>query len=421
MKHVGLKTRTLDIAALKNTGTSGIVYVSTTGTADGDGSIARPFNTVTNAMNSITTATATNRVVIYVSPGTYTEGAISIKPNVFIVGESIHASRLNCTSISLDASWTSTLDNRCGFQSIGITLTQENGSNGHSSPYGMTLDFQTKGSTQGKAYFEDVLLFGTLYTNGNTNQVNQLWFKNMYFYKAATFDGVKSYHSGNTYFSTIKGIGTRSIFYASGFAPKWKVTLESGSTVTSTDYDGYGVGFASPNTMLMKYAMGESKTNVTDMLHEFENQHYNNFFNIYMNAQKALRGFAIDEAQRLGYNKVYYDDYGVYDGTEAVASGGAQLYYAYGARGSETDDNGKITSPLITGFPTDETTCILMATPTLGTPDITFEYSRNGGTTWSAISLDTATTIPAGASFKIRVNLKAWSWNFGWALLFNSV
>jgi hypothetical protein len=395
-------------------------YVAPSGSdTTGNGSLTKPFATISAAMNSITDASFSKRYAIQLAPGSYLETTIAIKPNVFILGEGL-VTRLTCTSITLHTSWNQTGDNRCGFKSLSLVVTQENTSNGHNSPYGIVADFQTKGSSEGKMYFEDVVIFGTLYANGNTNQINQLWFKNSYFYKAITFDGVKSYHSENTYFSTVKGIGTRSIFYVNSFPPKWKVDLQNGSTIDYGSNDAYGLGYAAENTMLLKYSMSESKNNVSQMLDEFSLQHYNNFFNIYMNAQKALRSYAIDEAQRQNFNKVYFDDYTVFDGTEAVASGGAQLYYGYGARGSETDNNGKITSPTIIGFPTTATTCILMGTPTLGDPDITFEYSRNNGTSWTNIPLDTLTNIPSGSSFKIRVNLKAWSWNFGWALLFNS-
>lgn len=117
-------------------------YVAVNGSDTiGDGSIGKPYLTVVAAMASILDASPTKRYSIRVAPGRYSETALAIKANVFIVGDEFLDTRIsNSVPFSLDASFTPAGDHRSGFVNINVASAVD-------------LDFNALSSNEGKFYF----------------------------------------------------------------------------------------------------------------------------------------------------------------------------------------------------------------------------------------------------------------------------
>lgn len=129
----------------------------------GDGSVSAPFASIGSAMAAITTASPTNRWIIRLGPGSYTEtGPIALKANVFIVGHHQRSTRVTSTGgWILDASFTPAGDHRSG--AIGLTLIGD-----------CTFDFNAVSSNEGKLYFNSCIFGGTISLTGfGTSGINQ--------------------------------------------------------------------------------------------------------------------------------------------------------------------------------------------------------------------------------------------------------
>lgn len=70
----------------------------------GNGSILRPYATVVFAMGTITDATITKKYSIMIAPGTYTEGVLTLKPYIFLVGRGL-STVYQSDRIDLDSTW----------------------------------------------------------------------------------------------------------------------------------------------------------------------------------------------------------------------------------------------------------------------------------------------------------------------------
>jgi len=83
---------------------SNIVYVGLNGNdTTGDGSIAKPYRTLSHALAAISTATDINPFLIELATGSYSETTINLKPNIYING---NRSILNISNVvGLDSSW----------------------------------------------------------------------------------------------------------------------------------------------------------------------------------------------------------------------------------------------------------------------------------------------------------------------------
>ena len=158
----------------------------------GDGTFTSPFSSISTAISSCASATPAQRWAIRVGAGTYTEAApLSIKPNIYIIGENTDAVRLSAPSYDLDSSWTGADDNRGGISNVTIV-------SGSTS-----LNFATVTSSAGKLYFRNMFFGGTVSLTGY-NAINQAQFIACEFFDAYSISGVNvAIHVNNTHFSTI--------------------------------------------------------------------------------------------------------------------------------------------------------------------------------------------------------------------------
>ena len=97
-------------SSLRNISFLNEYHVSKSGSATGNGSISKPFLTITQALTVAQTLAASTAVILYIHPGTYTENLSITKPNLSIVGMTStfsHACQINgniTVSFSSDAS-----------------------------------------------------------------------------------------------------------------------------------------------------------------------------------------------------------------------------------------------------------------------------------------------------------------------------
>ena len=411
MKNVGKVNDQFDIVSVKNTALENVRHVSTTGSSTGDGSLARPFDTITNAQNSITDASPTKRYVIKIAPGNYSEGAFTLKPNVFVEGDNVNTTKVTFTTISLDNSWNTNQDHRSGFKRLFLNISSND--NGHNAPYGITFDFNAKESVQGKIYFDNTLIFGTLYAKRiSTNEINQMAFRNTQFFKQATFDDIKSIHAGNEYYSTIKGIGSKSIFTVAGLINNDSFILENGATVSTYSVNSTNVSFTSSNNGYIITPGGNDKNNVRDALDELAIQNFDRWFYEQFYRAEALKSRAYTTALQYELNNIYYDNFPIDD--EFVTKNNVSYYYYSYNAGS---GSGTLTSEAITINQTSNKFILLATT---SNASVSFDYSLDG-TNWSGASLEVPITFTAGSStLYVRANLNEKAYIWSWAVLYNN-
>lgn len=139
-----------------------IVYVRKEGSdTDGDGTIAKPYLTITHAMATITDALWEKRYMIDLGPGNWADN-FSWKAWVFMRGSYLYATRLTGAIDINDSSWAvpgSHSDERAGAQDINFSGT-------------MSLDYASIGSSYGKFYYMNCNMNNTLVING-MHPVNQ--------------------------------------------------------------------------------------------------------------------------------------------------------------------------------------------------------------------------------------------------------
>jgi hypothetical protein len=136
-----------------------IVYVNEGGNdSTGNGSVNNPYLTIAHAMSTITYATASQRVIINLGPGTYSSN-FSLKANVFIIGSEPIATRLTGTIDINDASWNNANDNRSGFSNCTLVNA-------------ITFNFTAQSASAGKLYIYDCWFDG-LITMTADSSINQ--------------------------------------------------------------------------------------------------------------------------------------------------------------------------------------------------------------------------------------------------------
>jgi hypothetical protein len=145
----------------------------------GDGTLTKPYATIAAAMTSITDASPTKRYAIKVEAGAYTEGALTLKPNVFVIGDLKEAVRVTASSVALDASFSAggSVDNRSGMGRIIL--------NGACS-----FDWNAVTSAAGKLYFTEVSFGSAVTMNGYNNAIAQAQFDSCIFFGALTISGI---------------------------------------------------------------------------------------------------------------------------------------------------------------------------------------------------------------------------------------
>lgn len=143
----------------------------------GDGTFTKPFASIGAAMASITDASPTKRYIIKVEAGAYTESALTLKANVFIVGDLKEAVRITATSLSLDSSFTGTADNRSGLARVIINNA-------------VNFDWAAVTSGGGKIYCTEVSFSSTLNLNGYNNAMAQAQFNDCVMFGLVTISGI---------------------------------------------------------------------------------------------------------------------------------------------------------------------------------------------------------------------------------------
>ena len=145
----------------------------------GDGTFTKPFATIAAAMASITDAAPTKRYAIKVEAGAYTEGALTLKPNVFVIGDLKEAVRVTASSVALDSSFSgaSSVDNRSGMGRIILTGA-------------CNFDWDAVTSAAGKLYFTEVLFNSAVTMNGYNNAIAQAAFDSCQFFGSLTVSGI---------------------------------------------------------------------------------------------------------------------------------------------------------------------------------------------------------------------------------------
>ena len=454
MRYVGVFNEAGDIATLAKTATTQVRYVSKSGSATGDGSNARPFDTITNAMNSITDASVTKRYVIQIAPGNYTETTLNLKPNVFLVGDHYMTVRITTTTLQLDSTWNavSTVDNRSG----AIQVSFLNAAN---------FDFSTVTSSAGKLYFEDCSFASTL-TVKSYNSINQALFDGCYFYGATTMTGTTCFFTSSVFFNniainaattagtwqhqflfsriqgnvTINGTGNTS----SKQTHTWFLSTNISGTLTATgDYTyvnltsdstpenfdkathitgGAQVYFKNKVPYAPAYdgwyysTRGSSvPSSTTDGLDNLSAEAFNSWWSDNTDSVRDLRAYAIHEAQigTTKYNKVYYDN--LSDNTGFTITGTATYTYNTFIQGGT--GTSYVTTNAIT-IDAASTSFILYPIATNG--EAVYEYSLNG-TTWTACSAGVMATYTAGSTtLYVRVALDQNEFFWGWAILYNN-
>lgn len=157
------------------------VYVDQSGNdTTGDGTSNNPYLTITHAMSQITFASISNRVALFIGPGTWTD-SFALKPNIFLVGTVLNDVRLSGTITLNDSGWVVNNDNRSGAENIIFTVSE-------------TFDFTIQSSQQGKLYFTDCI-FNAVPVLVAFNPVNQVIFDYCRFFGGITQTGITSVFS----------------------------------------------------------------------------------------------------------------------------------------------------------------------------------------------------------------------------------
>ena len=143
----------------------------------GDGTFTKPFATIAAAMASITDATPSKRYIVKVEAGAYTEGALALKANVFIVGDLKEAVRVTASSVALASDFSGSADNRSGMGRIILAGA-------------CNFDWDAVTSQAGKLYFTEVSFSNTLNLKGYNNAIAQAQFNDCVMFGAVTISGI---------------------------------------------------------------------------------------------------------------------------------------------------------------------------------------------------------------------------------------
>lgn len=155
-----------------------VKYVSKNGNdAEADGSEEKPYLTIAAAMAAITDASPTKRYGIRVAPGAYTEGAIALKANVFIIGDLKEAVRITASSVSMAADFSGSADSRSGLARVIL-----NGA--------CNFDWAAVTSAAGKLYFTEVSFGNAVSMNGHNNGIAQAQFDSCQLFGTLTVSGI---------------------------------------------------------------------------------------------------------------------------------------------------------------------------------------------------------------------------------------
>lgn len=155
-----------------------VKYVSKNGNdAEADGSEEKPYLTIAAAIAAITDASPSKRYGIRVAPGAYTEGALELKANVFIIGDLKEAVRITASSVSMAADFSGSADSRSGLARVIITGA-------------CNFDWAAVTSAAGKLYFTEVSFSSAVSMNGHNNGIAQAQFDSCQLFGTLTISGI---------------------------------------------------------------------------------------------------------------------------------------------------------------------------------------------------------------------------------------
>lgn len=156
----------------------------------GDGTLGKPYASISKALTDITDATPTKRYAIMVSPGNYTEAAIALKANVFVVGSSMRAVRIT-GAVSLASDFTGSADHRSGFSNVTLLSAVD-------------LNWTTVTSAAGKIYCDKTLFSASVTMYGYNNAIAQAQFDSCQFFGLFTISGINvGAHTNNLHYGNI--------------------------------------------------------------------------------------------------------------------------------------------------------------------------------------------------------------------------
>lgn len=167
------------IEALENLSIAQTIYVSKSGNdTTGTGGQHKPFLTLAKAFSMITDASPSKRYVVRVAAGSYTETAVALPSNVFVIGEQKEAVRIT-GPVSMGA-WTqnnSGSDDRSGFSMVSLLSAA-------------SFDWNAAKSKAGKLYMNEVVFGSTLSLYGYDNAIAQAQFDSCVIFGAMTVSGI---------------------------------------------------------------------------------------------------------------------------------------------------------------------------------------------------------------------------------------
>lgn len=146
--------------------------------ATADGSQEKPYLTIAAAMASITDATPSKRYVVRIAAGAYTEASVSIKANVFLVGESKESVRIT-GAVSMNADFNQPSANDCRSGASMVTFVSA-----------ADFNWATVTSPAGKLYFNEVVFASTVNLYGHNNAIAQAQFDSCITFGAMTISGI---------------------------------------------------------------------------------------------------------------------------------------------------------------------------------------------------------------------------------------
>ena len=168
-----------DVNALESFDYAQTKYVAKSGSdSTGDGSQHNPYLTISAALSSISDASPTNRYAILVQSGSYTEASLSLKANVFIIGEMKEDVRIT-GAVSMNSDFSGSADNRSGFSMVTLLSACD-------------FNWQTVTSAAGKLYFNEVVFGSTINMYGHNNAIAQCQFNSCVIFGVLTISGINA-------------------------------------------------------------------------------------------------------------------------------------------------------------------------------------------------------------------------------------
>jgi pectin methylesterase-like acyl-CoA thioesterase len=164
------------IDVLKTFGLDQVIHVAKNGLDTNSGKQHSPFLTITAALNAISDASPTKRYALKVAPGNYSE-AISLKANVFIVGEGQKESVRVTGAVSMHSSFSGTGDHRSGFSNVTLLTAAD-------------FNWATVTSGAGKLYFNETVFASTVNMYGHNNAIAQAQFNACILFGNLTVSGI---------------------------------------------------------------------------------------------------------------------------------------------------------------------------------------------------------------------------------------